>query len=137
MAKVYNTKGTYRQKAVIKNLLENPRKPIGRAMREAGYSPNTAVDPSNLTNSKTWEQLMEDHFPDTKLSKVIDEGLEAKKGKYPDHFIRHKFTETALKLRNKFPAEKHQIEGGANPIQVNLQWNEVIKQAYAKRSNSS
>lgn len=137
MAKVYNTKGTYRQKAAIKKLLETPGKSISSAMREAGYSPETASNPKDLTESKTWEQLMEDHFPDTKLSKVIDEGLEAKKGKDPDHFIRHQFATTALKLRNKFPAEKHQIEGGANPIQVNLQWNDVIKQAYAKRSDSS
>lgn len=136
--RVYNTKGTFRQKIAIQKVIENGGN-VSKAMREAGYSPQSAVNPSKLTESKTWEELMEQHFPDSKLSKVIDEGLEATRvisavntGKeangattdfvdVPDHAVRHKFTETALKLKKKFPSEKMQLLGeNDGPIQIEI-----------------
>ena len=37
---------------------------VSRAMREAGYSPISAKNPKNLTASKSWQQMMDEHFPD-------------------------------------------------------------------------
>lgn len=146
--KVYKTKGTLKQKKAIKIAVENGGN-ISRAMREAGYSPETASNPSKLTESKTWEELMEQHFPDSKISKVIDEGLQATRvisavntGKeasgattdfvdVPDHAVRHKFAETALKLKNKFPAEKKEISGPeGKPVEINTRVIENIKGIY-------
>lgn len=57
---------TLRQKAAVKFYLENPRS-VSAAMRKAGYSPNTAVDPGVLTKSKGWEELMEKYLKDKYL----------------------------------------------------------------------
>lgn len=43
---------TLKQALVIQKLVENNGKSVSRAMREAGYSPATAKNPSSVTNSK-------------------------------------------------------------------------------------
>lgn len=99
---------TAKQKAVAKKLLENPGKSIGSAMREAGYSPATAKNPSDLTESKGWKQLLEKYLPDTDLLEVGRQGLQATKlatsfteadSFIPDWPTRHRYFETALKLK--------------------------------------
>jgi hypothetical protein len=134
---------TLKQKRTIKALLENDGKSVSQAMKDAGYSKASAKNPQRLTRSKTWAELMEKHFPDDLLSKVIEEGLQANrvisanvvvksddpkvKSKQatardmdfidvPDHAVRHKFAETALKLKNKFPATKQDITTNGNDI---------------------
>lgn len=119
---------TQKQIAVAKNILANPSKPLGRAMLESGYSPNSATAPEkNLTSSKAWQELMDEYFPDQELMVVGEEGLHAmkpigalvliKNGKdgkaetilkdnegmieVPDHAVRHKYLETALKLKGR------------------------------------
>lgn len=47
---------TQKQKLAVAKLVENGRNVSG-AMRAAGYSPKTAVDPSKLTNSKGFREL--------------------------------------------------------------------------------
>lgn len=42
---------------------------VSRAMVAAGYSPKTAVNPSKLTSSKGWRELMDKHLPDSALAK--------------------------------------------------------------------
>ena len=111
---------TLKQKKVFEKIIENHGN-ISKSMREVGYTDATAKNPSNLTKSDAWAELMEKYIPDDKLQKVLDEGLEANRvisamntGKQadgatadfidvPDHAVRHKFLETALKLKNKFP----------------------------------
>jgi hypothetical protein len=65
--KVYNTTPNLRQKIAFKNVVENGRS-VSRAMRDAGYSPKTAVDPSKLTKSKSWKQLMDQYLPESLLA---------------------------------------------------------------------
>lgn len=127
-------KPTAKQKKALEKIVEQKQKnhgkspSIAKAMREAGYAEATAKNPKNLTESKSWEQMMDEYFPDDKLNKVLQEGLEANRvisavvtGKeadgrstdfidVPDHAVRHKFLDTALKLKKKFPAEKHEVE---------------------------
>jgi len=47
---------TIKQKLALKKITENHRS-VSAAMREAGYSPNTACKPKNLTESKSWQEL--------------------------------------------------------------------------------
>lgn len=137
-------KSTLKQKRAMKILSENLGKPIGEAMREAGYSKETSETPKNLTGSEAWKNMMEKHFPDDILTKVIEEGLKANRvisaqviiksddpmvktrqatGRdvdfidVPDHQTRHKFLETALKLKNKFPAEKTDFTSGGEKLE--------------------
>ena len=123
---------TVKQKRVAKKILENPRLSVGEAMRESGYSPNTAVHPKDLTESQGWKQLMDKYMPDELLAQVGEEGLRANKQlaarvvfkkdaptsqsahelppansttddfiEVPDYAVRHKYYETALKVKGK------------------------------------
>ena len=71
---------------------------------------------------------------DVRLSKVMDDGLEATKiemvkdaegnqkfGMVTDHFIRHKYMETALKVKGGFAPEKKVLTGeDGGPIRVKV-----------------
>lgn len=58
---------TIKQKLALANMVENGGN-MGKAMIEAGYSPNTSKSPTKLTNSKGWEALMKKHLPDSSLA---------------------------------------------------------------------
>lgn len=101
-----------KQKKAIANLVENGGN-VSKAMRDAGYSVETAKTPAKLTQSKGFQNLMKQMgVDDEKLVHVLREGLEATEtivmGKessesfvdiVPDHKTRHKFLETAIKLK--------------------------------------
>lgn len=90
-----------------------------KALREAGYSESIATNPQKVTNSDSFQRLMDKYLPEKKLLKVAQEGLGAHKyvqaivgrdedGKLeyelvpkPDHAIRHSYLETGLKLRGR------------------------------------
>lgn len=114
MKKKQNRKPTMMQRQAFKNYTENHRN-IGKAMIDAGYSEATAKCPSkNLTNTDAWKTMMDEDFPEEEVSKTIGMGMKATKRKYyvnedgkkrwvqdPDHATRHKYVETALKLRGR------------------------------------
>jgi hypothetical protein len=120
---------TIKQKLAAKKILENPRLPIGKVMEEVGYSPNTAVHPKDLTESKGFNELMEQYLPNEKVLKTHEEGLEATKqlsvrgGKdanaesddfieVPDHPTRLKAVELAYKVKGK-------LKDGGVAVQIN------------------
>ena len=71
---------------------------------------------------------------DVRLSKIIDEGLEAQKiemvkdakgnqkfGMVIDHYIRHKYLDTALKVKGGFAPEKKAITGeNGGPVELKV-----------------
>ncbi len=69
---------TLKQRKVLKDLAENGGKPLGLAMREAGYSEVTSKSPQKLTESKGWNELLEEMLPDSLISKVHKKLLEKK-----------------------------------------------------------
>jgi len=104
-----------RIKKVFKKVLENGGIGIGKAMIEEGYSPNTAKSPTKVTETKSWEILLEEYLPDDLLTKVTKEGLEATMVKtsltepdrtLPDYAVRQRYLETALKMKNKLIEKK-------------------------------
>lgn len=141
-----------KQKKVLAKLLENNGN-LGKAMVDAGYSKNYADNPQLLTSTKTWEELMEKHFPDSKIALKIEEGLEANRVisavntnkeatagttdfiEVPDHAIRHKFVETALKVKRKMP----ELGDKDNPfkIDINVDIGSTLKKIYGQRNNGS
>ena len=98
---------TNKQAIVIKEVLENPGISMAKAMRRARYKANTIVDPSNVTNSKAWKQIMGKYLPDHKLFKTHEEALKATKWndftgeREEDHSIRLKAVDMAYKLKGR------------------------------------
>jgi hypothetical protein len=99
-----------KQKIAFKEITENHGN-ISKAMRKAGYSENTIKKPTNLTSSKGFIELMEKYFPDEDLLKIHKQGLKAvkrilKNNKEfviePDYQIRHRYLETAYKIKGKY-----------------------------------
>lgn len=87
------------------------------AMRQAGYSPNTARAPTKLTNSKAWSELLEQYLPDDRLLQKHDEALEAVKWndftgeREPDQSIRLRATELGYKIKGKLSDNTVNISG--------------------------
>ena len=73
-----NQMSTYKQKMVASKLVENGGN-IGKAMIDAGYSPATAKTPQKLTESKGWQELMKNYFPDEELVKTHRSLFDAEK----------------------------------------------------------
>jgi hypothetical protein len=113
---------TIKQKAVAKDIMENHGKPISQAMLDAGYDPSSAKNPSNLTESKGWAELMEKYLPDDLVLDTHRAGLTAMKqlsvrgGKdanaesddfieVEDHPTRLKAVELAYKVKKKLTPE--------------------------------
>lgn len=75
---------TARQRKAVEKLVENGGKSVSGAMRAAGYSPATAENPSKLTKSKSWQQLLDQYLPEKKLTEAHKKLLNAK---YLDHMV--------------------------------------------------
>lgn len=96
-----------KHKAVADRLSENIEKngnriTVTQAAIDAGYSESYAKS-GHLKDTETWEQLMEKYIPDSKLAKVHAEGLEAVKvGGDPEYFARHKYLDSAYKLKKRY-----------------------------------
>jgi len=100
---------TIKQKKAVDMLLENVKdkkpKPTSAILTQAGYG-KIALQPGRVTGATGFQKaLLDAGVTDDKLTKVIDEGLAAKKlwGKnaieYPDYSVRHKFLETSLRIK--------------------------------------
>lgn len=107
-----------RIKKVFVKKLENVGKPLGQIMREEGYADNTADNPDHITNTKSWEMLMDEYIPESLIAKTHKEAFEANRtisivsGKQasggttdfvdvPDWQTRMKATELGYKVRGK------------------------------------
>ena len=113
---------TTRQMATIKDVLEN-KLPISVAMKKNGYTDASAKNPSNLTRSDAWQQMVTEHLPDYKVLKTHEEALQATKlhgtdddfVEIPDHQTRLKAVEMAYKLKGKY-IDNH----GQSNTQINI-----------------
>jgi len=110
---------TLKQKLALKKLSENVGMPIGKAMKEAGYTEATSKTPKRLTATKGWAELLEEYLPDKKIIKALDEGILATKWrgsftepdkKVEDYAVRAKYTELALKVKGKL-IDKQEVSG--------------------------
>jgi hypothetical protein len=131
---------TIRQKKTYKRIVENGGN-VSRAMMESGYSPATAKTPQKLTTSQGWQELVEKYLPDNDLTRVHQEGLNANKiitshtepdKEYPDYMARHKYLETAYKIKGKLN-EPGESEFG-EPLSQNILV--LIKNVYGNNPNA-
>lgn len=112
---------TPRQKAAVKKFVEKRGKSLSKAMREVGYSKNTAKNPQNLTKSKSWDELMEEFLPQSLVAKTHSDLLTAEetvfiphKGKIlakkrPDYTARKNGADMAYKLRGQYAPDKMEL----------------------------
>jgi len=72
---------TLKQKAAVKKLLENKGMAVSVAMMtsEVPYTPATAKNPKELTDSNGWKELMAKYLPDDKLAKKHQQFLNSEK----------------------------------------------------------
>ena len=108
-----------RIKKVFTEKLENVGKPLGKIMRENGYSDNTADNPKRVTESKSWEILLDEYIPESlvlethkeafKANKVISARTMGNANENTDDFIdvpdwqtRTKAVELGYRVRGKF-----------------------------------
>ena len=92
---------TERQKIAIDKVIEN-RGNVSKAMKEAGYTAASAKNPSNLTDSKAWAELMDIYLPDDMLLRALSDDIEKKEGSRKGEL------ELAYKLKGKM-TEKQSV----------------------------
>lgn len=106
---------TLKQKKALIEIVEKGRTSISAVMRDVGYSEKTAVDPSKLTESKGFKELLDEYIPDEEVRQAIKDGLHANKiitsptepdTEYPDYANRHKYLSTVLNLKGYTEAPK-------------------------------
>lgn len=97
---------TQRQRAAMAKILEKPGS-VSAAMREVGYSENTARNPSDLTESKGFRELMDEAgMTDSYLLEKHRELMEKQYKGDIDSFARTKALEMAYKIKGTFASEK-------------------------------
>lgn len=117
---------TERQKQAVSNLVEN-RGNVSQAMKDAGYTEASAKNPSNLTKSAGFAELMEAYLPDDMLLRALSDDIEKKEGN------RKAEMELAFKLKGKM-VEKKDITSGGEKIM--LLPSEVIDRANGTTSEA-
>lgn len=129
---------TEKQKKAVAILVEDGGSVSG-AMRKAGYSPATAKTPSKLTDSPAFIDYLEKAgVTDQKLAQVLNEGLNATKAVVmaaetndsfvdiqPDYQTRHKYLETAIKVKGHVKPQ----DGGNTYI---FNKGDIVKSKYIK-----
>lgn len=123
---------TERQKRAVKNIGKYRTEAEG--LVKAGFSPSYAKS-GLIKRTKPFKDLMEKNLPDNLLLKVHKEGLSAGKkifknnnesgevefmGEEPDYPTRHKYLDTAYKIKGRYPKE-----GIGVAIQVNFKDNDL------------
>ena len=129
---------TIKQSLAIKNVMENHGN-VSRAMLDAGYTPATAKNPKNLTESKPFKELLATELKDSLLVKKHKEALDATKWndftgeREEDHTTRLKAVELGYKLKKHLgPEVLQQI----NDAKILVMPSELIKK-YAISPNTS
>jgi phage terminase small subunit len=77
---------------------------------------NAAVKAHELLRNPKIVNALQEALPDELLAKVHKEGLEATREDQPDFAVRHKYLDSAYKLKGSYAAEKH--------LNINLEVNE-------------
>ena len=66
-------------------LAEDTYKPMGAAMREAGYSEAQSHNPKQVFQSKSWQEIMEEVAPDVKIALSLRDLMDAKVPTLQEH----------------------------------------------------
>jgi hypothetical protein len=70
---------TVKQRKAADKIVEN-RGNVSKSMREAGYSEKSAKNPKNLTESKGFQELLDELLPDGFILQALRDDIQAKPG---------------------------------------------------------
>ncbi len=102
-----------KHRKVLTKLAENGGK-LAEAIRETGlYSESVARNPDKITNSKTWQELVEEEMPDSLLADVHKSLLNASR---LDHMV------FPLGPRNEAQRAKYVEQEKAKALKANREW---------------
>jgi hypothetical protein len=122
---------TYKQKLALANMVENGGN-VSKAMRDAGYSPQTAKSPSKLTDSTGFRELMDAYLPDDMLLRALSDDIEEKKAN------RKAELELAFKLKGKMTERvDHTTDGKALQTFTNEQLDIIFNRRNTGGTTSS
>jgi len=68
---------TIKQKLAVQKIVENGGN-VSRSMIEVGYSPATAKTPDKLTDSKGYQELLNEYLPDDFILGALKDDIEKK-----------------------------------------------------------
>lgn len=68
---------TMKQKLAVKKIMEK-RGSVSAVMREVGYDEDTAKNPKNLTESKGYQELLNEYLPDDLILGALKDDIEKK-----------------------------------------------------------
>ena len=139
-----------RIKNVFEKVMENHGAGIGKAMIKEGYTKASAKNPKNVTESKSWEMLMDEYIPESLIAKTHKEAFTATRvisaisGKQatgattdfidvPDWQTRMKATELGYKIRGKL-VDKHDMMTGGEPIKIDI--SSMLDKAYGTKQST-
>lgn len=111
---------------------------ISKAIRESkAYSPHVARQPSKVTRTKGWKELMDTLLPDSLLAKVHHEGLSATQVRFTpegeqirveDYATREKYLKLGYEIKNKIKPDS-----GKNTVNVQFIVNDEQRKRIAGR----
>ena len=96
---------TIRQKRTAQLAVENGGN-ITQAMRDAGYAEATVNNPSNVTATASWKELMEAYLPDDMLLRALADDIEKKVGNRTAELT------LAVKMKGRLIEKIDQTSGG-------------------------
>lgn len=73
----YNVQPKMKHRQVLEKMVENGGN-VSRAMRDVGYSPATAENPKKVTESKGFQQLLEQYLPNDFILEALQSDIKAK-----------------------------------------------------------
>lgn len=102
---------TIKQKMAVQKMVENGGN-VSKSMIEAGYSPATAKTPDKLTDSKGYQELLNEYLPDDLILSSLKADIEAKP--------RRRVAELTLATKIKgMVVEKQEHSGGLKIVVTN------------------
>lgn len=101
-------------KLITENLGKANPDTLGDILLAAGYSKSTSETPANVTESKSWDDLMEEYLPDTLIAETHQELLKATRVEHMT-FPLYRDPDADTPLEGDIPEEllEPQAQGGA------------------------
>jgi len=105
---------TLKQKKAVKNIVEN-RGNISKGMKDAGYTEATAKNPKNLTESKGFQELLNEY-----LMKDQEVFAEHKKNikQDKDRGAKNKAIDMFYHLKGTYPKDSGEFDAGDLTIKI-------------------
>lgn len=113
---------TNEDKKFVKELLETGNK-TQSAIKAYGYKNENTAGVMALTKLRKTKiqnaiKSIADRVPDDKLHEVLMEGLDAENNEKPDYGVRHKYLDTALKLKGAYETDENKNINILMPVLV-------------------